>query len=153
MMLTLDNYSPHDRVANTARLAISIGLIGCFPLLFSGMREALVELLIDLLPSFVDIFQTVLFQNCFSLILLVAVIGVTNSSHRLDLFLINVGRCCCGSLLMYTFPGMIYLAATRKHTTWGNLSLPHMVLTVMVGIFGLVMTVTSGCVWGWYGLY
>lgn len=152
MMLTMDNYAANDQLANTARVAISIGLIGCFPLLFSGMREALVEMFNDLLPSCVGFFQTVLFQNVLSLALLVVVIAVANASRRLDLLLINVGRCCCGSLLIYTIPGLVYLGATHKHTTWANLTTPHVVLTIMVGIFGIIMTVTSACVWSWYGL-
>jgi len=152
MAVTMDNYAANDHLANTARVAISIGLIGCFPLLFSGMREALVELLNDLLPSCVETFQTIIFQNCFSLMLLIVVIWVANASRRLDLLLINAGRCCCGSLLIYTIPGIIYLGATRRHTSWANLTVSHLVLTVMVGIFGIVMTVTSACVWTWYGL-
>uniref|UniRef100_A0A6T0WAG8 Amino acid transporter transmembrane domain-containing protein n=1 Tax=Alexandrium monilatum TaxID=311494 RepID=A0A6T0WAG8_9DINO len=152
MMLTMDNYAANDNLANTARVAISIGLIGCFPLLFSGMREALVELLNDLFPSCVPTFQTVIFQNAVSLSLLVAVIAVTNASRRLDLLLINIGRCCCGSLLIYTVPGMIYLGAARRHTSWERLTTPHVVLTIMVGVFGIVMVVTSACVWSWYGL-
>jgi len=152
MMLTLDNYANNDVVANVARVAISIGLIGCFPLLFSGLREALVELLSDVLPYSVNTFQTIIFQNCLSIVLLIVVMCVANASRRLDLLLINVGRSCCGSLLIYTIPGIVYLAATWKHTTWANLSLPHLVLTVTVGILGVVMMGTSACVWGWYGL-
>mmetsp|Transcript_78145 Transcript_78145/g.207387 ORF Transcript_78145/g.207387 Transcript_78145/m.207387 type:complete len:487 (-) Transcript_78145:49-1509(-) len=152
MLLTMDNYAHNDQLANTARVAISIGLIGCFPLLFSGMREALLELLADLLPDHVLTFQTVLFQNGMSLVLLVIVIWVANASHRLDILLINVGRCCCGSLLVYTVPGIIYLGAVRRHTSWEKLSMSHIVLTVMVGVFGIVMSVTSACVWSWYGL-
>lgn len=152
MMLTMDNYSREDGLANTARVAVSIGLVGCFPLLFSGMRESLVELLSDFLPSFALGFQTVAFQNALSLGLLCVVVVVTNGSHRLDVLLINVGRCCCGPLLMYTFPGVLYLATTRRHLSREALSLPYLLLTVMVAIFGLVMTVTSSLVWNWYGL-
>mmetsp|Transcript_43726 Transcript_43726/g.126296 ORF Transcript_43726/g.126296 Transcript_43726/m.126296 type:complete len:479 (-) Transcript_43726:77-1513(-) len=153
LMLTMDNYAHNDQLANTARVAISVGLVGCFPLIFSGMREALVELLNDLFPSFTETFQTVVFQNGLSLVLLVVIIWVANASRRLDLLLINVGRCCCGSLLIYTIPGIVYLGATRRHTSWENLSIAHVVLTVLVAVFGIVMTVTSACVWSWYGLF
>jgi len=153
MMLTMDNYNKQDTLANVARVSISVGLIGCFPLLFSGMREALVEFLNDLLPGFACISATVIFQNMFSLLLLVIVVFVTNASNRLDLLLINIGRCCCGSLLMFTIPGLVYLAAAQKHMTWSNLSMPHVFLTVVVAVLGLTVCITSAVIWSWTCLY
>jgi hypothetical protein len=144
---TFDNYSTHDNLANSGRLFFSIGMMGCFPLLFAGMREALVEGLSLYVPSQSELFSTVVFQNAFSLCLLALVTGVTCAGRRLDMRLNNIGRSVFGSLLIYVIPPFVYVLTNWKYMRLTGISKVQMVAMVLMGIFGLGLAAMSFVVW------
>merc|ERR1719217_1381825 len=47
----LENYAKDDGLANGARVGMGFSIIASFPLMFSGLREAVLELMVMALPQ------------------------------------------------------------------------------------------------------
>mmetsp|Transcript_97719 Transcript_97719/g.209690 ORF Transcript_97719/g.209690 Transcript_97719/m.209690 type:complete len:517 (-) Transcript_97719:63-1613(-) len=131
-IITMDNYAPDDPLINVARVGLSLGVMGCYPLLFCGMREAAIEFLSDILPDNKRTFQKVIFQNSFSLVMLVVSVIIELCSERFSLLILRLGRTCFGTLLIYVIPVVLFVGASYKHMsrqsigTWMMLSLGFM---------------------------
>lgn len=150
--LTLDNYAPDDPLINTARIATSLGIMGCYPLLFCGMREAVIEFLSDIMPKSKGVFETVVFQNSFSLVMLAVSILIELRSSRFSLFLLRLGRTCFGSLLIYTIPVMLFVGTRRKHLTNWDMGVMKSVLLFILFSFGIAISVIAAWSWISYGV-
>lgn len=149
---TLDNYAPDDQLINTARIFTSIGIMGCYPLLFCGMREAVIEFLTDTLPRSKHIFETVVFQNCFSLVMLAVSIFIELRSTRFSLLLMRLGRTCFGSLLIYSIPVMLFVGTSRKHLSKASIGAAKAVLLALIFGFGIAIAVIAAWLWISYGV-
>lgn len=145
--ITLDNYAHNDLLAMIARAALGAGLMGCFPLLFSAMREASVEFLNDMAPPGRAIFETVLFQNIFSAVLLVMVVAATIADHKADMTIANFGRSTFGALLVYVIPAALYVGTCRKFLVLADISQTQIVLLLIIVTFGVAMAVVSPIIW------
>jgi len=145
-LITLDNYASNDQLAVAARVALSVGLAGCFPLIFAAMREALVELLASMLPEWDPAFEKVAFQNVFSLILLTAVVVTSTSAHKIDAMAINFGRTTAGTLLIYVIPAVLWVTTHRTFMA-SKMKTHQMVGVVVLVIVGAFFVVLSPIVW------
>lgn len=141
----LDNYSKSDTLMNVVRIAVGIGLMGCFPLLFAGMREALVELLNDIFPQWEHIFERVVFLNALSLLLLAGTIAAACATHGVNSAVIHLAASGFGSLLIYFIPGAIYVGASRRYSLATPLG--HNLAVWCMMAFGLFVLVLSFVVW------
>jgi len=145
-LITLDNYASNDQLAVAARVALSVGLAGCFPLIFAAMREALIELLASVLPEWDPAFSKVAFQNVFSLLLLSAVVLTSTSAHKIDAMAINFGRTTAGTLLIYVIPAVLWV--TTHRTFMASQMKTHQIFSVALLItIGVLFAVLSPFVW------
>eukprot|EP00929_Paragymnodinium_shiwhaense_P038066 TRINITY_DN20180_c0_g1_i1.p1 TRINITY_DN20180_c0_g1~~TRINITY_DN20180_c0_g1_i1.p1 ORF type:complete len:523 (+),score=49.96 TRINITY_DN20180_c0_g1_i1:41-1570(+) len=135
----LNSYAANDALAGLARLAIILSTICSYPLVFAGLREGILELLAArkdrLRPAAPSRRYRRMVATCLlGLITLLALV------FR-DLSQVNaLGGALLGSALIYVFPGMLFLGATRPST--GGLSGPRVRLErmacrflVLLGIF------------------
>jgi amino acid permease len=97
--VVLNNYSKKDTLANIARLGMGLANVFSFPLMFSGLREANIALLICINPSNSGTFELIRFQNALSaamlfVILLVAIL-VTDAG-----LVVGLVGAVCGSAII-----------------------------------------------------
>jgi len=150
--LTMDNYSPDDVLINIARIGVSLGVMGCYPLLFCGMREAFIEFLSDTWPKHKDVFEQVVFQNSFSIVMLIISIIIELSSYRLSFLILRVGRTCFGSLLICVIPVVLFIGASYKHMSKASLSRLQVSILLVTVCLGLTVSVMAAIYWLGYGL-
>lgn len=104
--LILNSYATADPLAFLARLGICASIIFSYPLIFVALRDATQELLgIDGSKKSVHVGST--------LLLLSAVNGVALVLKDLGL-VVSVGGAALGSSLVYTFPALMFVQATRQ---------------------------------------
>ncbi|CAK0816428.1 unnamed protein product [Prorocentrum cordatum] len=145
-LITLDNYASNDQLAVAARVALSVGLAGCFPLIFAAMREALVELLASMMPEWDFAFSKVAFQNVLSLFLLTAVVLTSTSAHKIDAMAVNFGRTTAGTLLIYVIPAVLWVSTHRTFVASKMRAHQTAGAVVLVAV-GVSLAVLSPVVW------
>lgn len=140
--MILQSYSAEDTLINVARVMLGIGLMGCFGLVFAGLREALIDFLNEQLPNRVALFETVGFQNLFSLALLVAV-TISACLEGEDFMASSAARATCGSLMVYVIPCVLFERTTRKYMIDSSMSCMQRTAITSIGIFGLALAFLS----------
>jgi sodium-coupled neutral amino acid transporter 11 len=109
----LNNYSLNDPMVNFARLGMGLANVFSFPLMFSGLREQLIELICFVTPDMAPLTELVWFQNGLSTIMLALVtfvaVVVTDASIVIGL----VGS-LCGAATIYVIPCIIFDRCTLK---------------------------------------
>lgn len=115
----LQNYSEKDTLVNFARFGVGLSIIASFPLMFSGLREAVIVLLKQLGPQCASDWDTIWRQDVLSMCLLalitVAALVVTDTSVVVGL----VGA-ICGSAIIYIVPCSLYAASIHAFLTNAN---------------------------------
>jgi len=135
----LENYSEEDTLANIAQLGIACSILVSFPLMFSGLREALLELMCIACPSCQERSESVMFQNGLSVIFLVLITVGAFFFTDAGLVIGLVGA-ICGSAIIYIVPCILYASALEK---FGNKDKHHweIILVKSVACIGVVFAV------------
>lgn len=142
----LNNYSSDDFLANIARLGMGFANVFSFPLMFSGLRESTCALLSFLYPENQDTYDTVLFQNSLSIVMLAAVtvlaVIVTDASTVVGL----VGS-ICGIGIIYVIPCFLFVQASETFLSQGDSSVnpKELLLVKTIGFVGLVLMPAGAC--------
>mmetsp|Transcript_82726 Transcript_82726/g.208162 ORF Transcript_82726/g.208162 Transcript_82726/m.208162 type:complete len:630 (+) Transcript_82726:56-1945(+) len=138
----LTNYAENDKAATIARLGVGLSIIASFPLMFSGLREAIISLLKHRDPINASDWDVVWRQDAVAMMALAlnttVALLVTDAGVVVGL----VGA-ICGSAIIYIVPCSLYAAATQGFLTDGN-SATLAWLKFLIGL-GCVLAV-AGCV-------
>lgn len=109
----LDNYAPEDMLANMARVGIAFSMLASFPIMFSGLREAVIDLVVFVFPSLEEDFSFCWSMNVLNVLLLISVATcamiVTNVGE-----VVGVVGAICGSALIYILPSILYVRSIEK---------------------------------------
>jgi sodium-coupled neutral amino acid transporter 11 len=147
----LNNYAADDLIANVARFGMGLANVFSFPLMFSGLREQSLALIVFFVPSMEETCDLVLFQNGLSafflgILTLIAVL-VTDASLVIGL----VGS-ICGGATIYVLPTFLFDRASRKHLRDESESPSSGVtkqwernLVRVIGACGVVLMVAGAC--------
>jgi len=138
----LRNYSREDVLFTIARLAVGFSLIASYPLMFSGLREALVELLRILWPAWGEQLELVLVQDCMSL---AAVVLITVCAMLLEDAGIVVGLvgAICGSAIIYVIPCALFFASLQSRLVDEQNFLIQRGATVFLALLGFALMIAG----------
>merc|ERR1712113_1156196 len=113
-----------------------------FPLMFSGLREAVVVLLKLLAPSRRRELDIVWRQDVLSIVLL-TVIGGCSLVLTDACLVVNVAAAISGSMMVYIVPSTLYAASIKCFTGVGNLCCEILWLRLLT-LLGIILG-ASGC--------
>lgn len=138
----LNNYSKDDLMINIARLAMGLANVFSFPLMFSGLREQAIELIVFFMPTRAATTEFVWFQNSLSTIMLVLVIVVAIIVTDASIVIGLVGS-LCGSATIYVIPCILFYGCTDK----SDLCDPReRILVKVIGFVGVFLMVAGAAV-------
>lgn len=103
----LNNYSQQDLLINLARLGMGLANVFSFPLMFSGLREQLIELVCFFIPEATSITELVVFQDILSAGMLALVTSVAIIVTDASLVVGLVGA-TCGAATIYVIPCLLF---------------------------------------------
>lgn len=149
--MILNNYATGDALISVARAAISFSCLCTYPLLFSPLREGMLEMLgASKVQSAYDeqcATATALSQRV-TIFLMAAITSIALAVHDLGR-VAALGGGIFGSLLIFVFPPMIFLAATGKNaleppsTAAARRARAERVVCRCLQMFGSALVVTS----------
>merc|ERR1719506_1952941 len=105
----LNNYAEEDQVINVARIGMGLSIIASFPLMFSGLREAVMTLLERADVDLGLVWQ----QDLLSVLMLIVILTIALFLTDAGLVVGVVGA-VCGSAIIYVIPSVLYAAAIEK---------------------------------------
>lgn len=137
----LNNYADTDGLANIARLGMGVANMFSFPLMFSGLREAALALIVFIDPDMSQTCDEVSFQNSLSigLVALITIMAVLITDAGLVVGLVGS---ICGSAIIYVVPCLLYDRALKRFATEGSHTL-QIILVRTIGFVGLVLMVAG----------
>jgi len=109
----LQNYVKQDTLANVAQIGVAFSILVSFPIMFSGLREALIDVLCIAWPSLLEYLETNLWQNALSMIVL-ALITLCSHVFTDAGMVVGVVGAICGSAIIYIVPCILYVKALQK---------------------------------------
>lgn len=109
----LDNYAPEDVLANVARVGIAFAMLASFPIMFSGLREAVISFIVLVCPSLEENLSHCWSLNVLNLALLIAV-TITAVLEKDVSEVVGVIGAICGSTLIFVMPSLLYANAIEK---------------------------------------
>lgn len=109
----LNNYSQDDTLANVARVGMGFANVFSFPLMFSGLREAAVTLIVWISPACEEVSEYVSFQNCLSAAMLAVIIATAVVVTDASLVVGLVGS-LCGAASIYVIPCFLFVRACKQ---------------------------------------
>lgn len=132
----LNNYAKNDSLANIGRIGMGLANVFSFPLMFSGLREAVLALIVWVSPSSEDTTELVVFQNSLSAVMLaiitVIAILVTDASLVVGL----VGS-ICGAAIIYVIPCFLFVRACEQSQYSRNPT--ELVIVKVIGFIGVIL--------------
>jgi amino acid permease len=143
--VVLTSYAENDALVNAARLGVGLSIIASYPLMFSGLREAVVDLLKQGCPTRSASFDTHFFQDAFTCLAVAAITAVATVLTDPGVVVGIVGA-VCGSSIIYIIPCSIYACALRKfldpkvHSKEIKFQAVLALLGVVLAISGLIVT-------------
>jgi len=140
----LDNYAPEDMLANMARVGIAFSMLASFPIMFSGLREAVIDLILIVRPSLAEDVSLCWSQNALNVCLLTTV-TVSAAIFTNVVEVVGFIGAICGSVLIYIMPPLLYAKAIEKFLLKEDHALEIACLKTLA-CFGVVMMV-SGLTW------
>merc|ERR1719375_219733 len=105
----LNNYAEDDQVINVARIGMGLSIIASFPLMFSGLREAVMTLLERAGVDLALVWQ----QDLLSVVMLLLILSIALFLTDAGLVVGVVGA-VCGSSIIYVIPSLLYAGAIEK---------------------------------------
>jgi sodium-coupled neutral amino acid transporter 11 len=139
----LNNYAANDMVANVARMGMGLANVFSFPLMFSGLREQALALIVYFAPSLESTCDLVMFQNALSTTMLVLITSIAAMVTDASLVVGLVGS-ICGSATIYVLPTFLFDKATRKHDLV-VVTQSERALVRMIGATGIILMVAGAC--------
>lgn len=139
----LENYAKNDNLINIARVGMGLSIIASFPLMFSGLREAVIELMIMMQPQWTEPLGSLWIQNVLSACLLLAVTHCAWMFTDAQLVVGIVGA-VCGSAVIYMIPCVLYAEALGKvlnkehHLLEIAIARSVAMIGMMLGVIGLI---------------
>jgi len=110
----LSSYASDDGFANVARVSLSAAILGSLPLMFTGLRESVVELLkLCCDPERQREFDRTVVQDMLSFALLCALVLVAMACNNVWSVL-NIVGAVCGSTTIYVLPCLLYAESVRR---------------------------------------
>eukprot|EP00929_Paragymnodinium_shiwhaense_P022168 TRINITY_DN14237_c0_g1_i4.p1 TRINITY_DN14237_c0_g1~~TRINITY_DN14237_c0_g1_i4.p1 ORF type:complete len:326 (+),score=33.05 TRINITY_DN14237_c0_g1_i4:43-978(+) len=109
----LNNYAFSDMPANIARLGMGAANMLSFPLMFSGLREAVLALIAFSCPSYAPLCDQVWYQNILSGIM-VGVISLSAVIITDASLVVGLVGSICGSAIIYVIPCLLYERASHR---------------------------------------
>jgi amino acid permease len=140
--IILNNYSQEDMMVNFARLGMGLANVFSFPLMFSGLREQLIELICFFMPSAASSTDLVVFQNALSTIMLAIVIVVAVIVTDASIVVGLVGS-LCGAATIYVIPCIIFDRCTLKS---GLIDDSERLVVRTIGIVGIFLMIAGAIV-------
>lgn len=106
----LNNYARDDSLANVARIGMGLANVFSFPLMFSGLREAVLALIVWISPDMEEFTELVSFQNALSasMLTMITIIAVLVTDASLVVGLVGS---ICGAATIYVIPCFLYVKA------------------------------------------
>mmetsp|Transcript_33030 Transcript_33030/g.82262 ORF Transcript_33030/g.82262 Transcript_33030/m.82262 type:complete len:208 (+) Transcript_33030:1-624(+) len=129
--LILNNYATCDPLATAARVAIASSIVFTYPLAFTGLRDG-VQSLFRVPESARLQLTSALLATVTALALVVRDVGFVN----------NLGGSIFGALIIYIFPGRLFLAARRAQ---GVRSFEQLFAKITIGA-GMLLAVLGSAV-------
>jgi len=133
----LDNYAPEDILANMARVGIAFSMIGSFPIMFSGLREAVIDLIVIFFPSMEDDLAVCWSLNALNITLLTAV-TVCAAIFTNVVEIVGLVGAVCGSILIYMLPSLLYVRSLEKFLLKEEHAL-EIACVKSIAVFGLLI--------------
>jgi len=137
----LQNYSERDSLANVARVGMGLSIVASFPLMFSGLREAVITLIKQTDPPHAADWDLVWKQDALSVVLLSVLTGVALVVQDAGIVVGLVGA-ICGSAVIYIVPCTLYASAIRSFL--GEENGPKLLWLRLLTAFGIVLAI-AGC--------
>merc|ERR1719316_1135750 len=140
----LNNYAEDDQVINVARIGMGLSIIASFPLMFSGLREAVMTLF-ERAGADLDLVWK---QDLLSVVMLLVILSVALFLTDAGLVVGVVGA-VCGSAIIYVIPSILYAAAIEmflspdKHRTELGALRCLAVGGVVLGVSGVLTSILS----------
>jgi len=142
----LNNYAANDLAANIGRVGMGLANVFSFPLMFSGLREQAIALIVYFSPNKQSTTELVIFQNTLSAVMLVGIaiiaILVTDASIVVGL----VGS-ICGSATIYIIPCILFdrcmcslTDTTKQDAIYGTM---QKVIVRSIGLIGCFLMVAG----------
>lgn len=144
----LNNYAQEDTPMLIARCGMIFALLAAYPIIFTGLREAVLELLAFTFPKLEHPLMQVGSQNVVTgllLVLLTIVALVVTDPASID----GITGALCGTTCIYAIPGLLYWCAVSKflrssEAKWEKIfSLATFILGLTLTIGGTVMVIKS----------
>lgn len=142
--LILNNYASKDFLAGMTRIAVAVSLIFTYPLVFSGLRDGILDLFNCPLEARTNFRLDKLTVGLLSLITYLA-IKVKDLT-----FVISFGGATTGNALIYVFPALMFRGAVKKMDKPSDrlkmevkATLGTAFLGVVMGAIGSVMAIKS----------
>lgn len=139
----LNNYAANDTFANVARVGMGLANVLSFPLMFSGLREQALALMVFLKPSWKNVTQLVWFQNALSATGLSLITCIAILTEDAGIVIGLVGS-ICGAATIYVIPCFLFdRAHSQKDVVDGErlYSRPEKVLVRTIGCTGVVLMI------------
>lgn len=138
----LNNYSGDDMLANLARVAMGIANVCSFPLMFSGLREQTIMLIIFISPSMKAPMDLVWVQNSLSTVMLIIIMFVAILVTDCSIVVGLVGS-ICGSAIIYVLPCFLFDRAYTKVVPGSSqtlyISKSEQILVRVIGVMGVFL--------------
>jgi sodium-coupled neutral amino acid transporter 11 len=140
----LNNYAEDDQVINVARIGMGLSIIASFPLMFSGLREAVLTLFERAGADLDRVWQQDLLSVMMLLVILAIALFLTDAG-----LVVGVVGAVCGSSIIYVIPSVLYAGAIEKflspdkHRT--ELTTLHCLAAggVILGVSGVLTSILS----------
>jgi sodium-coupled neutral amino acid transporter 1 len=134
--VVLNNYSPTDSLANFARIGMGVANMFSFPLMFSGLREAILPLIVFFCPSMSATADLVWFQNAVSasLVVVITVLAVLITDAGLIVGLVGS---ICGATIIYVVPCLLYDRILIRFAVQSNAC--QVMIVRLIGSIGVVL--------------
>merc|ERR1719440_1936683 len=112
----LNNYSKKDTMINFARLGMGLANVFSFPLMFSGLREQLIELICFFKPEMTETTELISFQNSLSTAFL-ALVSVNAVLVTDATIVVGLVGSICGAATIYVIPCLLFDRCTLNFDT------------------------------------
>mmetsp|Transcript_47977 Transcript_47977/g.111973 ORF Transcript_47977/g.111973 Transcript_47977/m.111973 type:complete len:484 (-) Transcript_47977:187-1638(-) len=138
----LNNYAANDSLATIARIGMGLANVFSFPLMFSGLREAVLALVCFISPSMSEMCELVVFQNllsaCMLCVITVAAVLLTDAG-----LVVGLVGALAGISVIYVIPCLLFECTMRKHMDEHGKTKYFLerVLVRSIGCIGLVLVV------------
>jgi len=140
----LKNYSRDDAPINIARIGMGLSIVASFPLMFSGLREAVITLLKIIFPSNSSQFDNIWVQDLLSIailwLLFIVAMVLTDAG-----IVVGVVGAVCGSTIIYIVPCLLYASSIKGYLTITCTQMFELLWLRFLTLLGIFLAI-AGCI-------